>query len=341
MAGWKSQLRGDSLSWLLEKDPPNVRYLALRDLVDDGASSSAQRSARKAAYAAGPIPRILDKMNPQGYWVRPGPGYNPKYRSAVWSLILLAQLGADADADERIGRACGYMLDHGLTSGGQFSASSTGAPSYTVDCLQGNVCWSLLELGYDDPRLDLAFDWMARSLTGEGVAPATDKKAIRRYYAYKCGPEFACGANGGKPCAWGAAKVMLAFGRLPKARRTPLIERAIRRGVDFLLSVDPADAAYPTRTGAKTSRDWWKFGFPVFYVTDILQIVEALVQLGYGRDRRLARALQLIREKQDADGRWSLDYNYTSKTWATFGVKHRPNKWVTLRALRVLKAVDG
>ncbi len=341
MSSWQSQLRGDSLSWLLEKDPPNVRYLALRDLVDDGKTGAAQRSARKAAYAAGPIPKILDKMSPEGYWLRPGHGYNPKYRSAVWSLVTLAQLGADADADERIPRACGYLLDHGLSSGGQFSALASGAPSGTVDCLQGNVCWSLLELGYDDPRLDLAFDWMARSVTGEGLAPSTDKKAIRRYYAYKCGPDFACGVNGGKPCAWGAVKVMLAFGRLPKARRTPVIERAIQRGVKFLFSVDPADATYPNRTGAKTSRDWWKFGFPVFYVTDILQIVEALVQLGYGRDRRLARALQLIRDKQDADGRWSLEYNYTGKTWTTFGVKRRPNKWVTLRALRVLKAVGG
>ncbi len=335
---WQSQLRGDSLSWLLEKDSPTVRYLALRDLVDDGTVSTEQYKARKEAYADGPIPKILGKMSKDGYWVRPGSGYNPKYRSAVWSLLMLAQLGADADADKRISRACAYILDHALAPGGQISTSTSGAPSGTVDCLQGNVCWSLLQLGYDDPRLDQAFDWMARSQTGEGVAPSKNKKAPVHYFAYKCGPDFACGANGGHPCAWGAVKVMMAFGRLPKERRTPLIERAIARGVDFVFSVDPASANYPTRTGAKTSRDWWKFGFPLFYVTDLLQIVEAMVALGYGRDRRLANALQVIRDKQDADGRWSLDYNYTGKTWVTFGQKHKPNKWVTLRALRVLKA---
>ncbi len=32
---WQNQLKGDSLSWLLESDSPGVRYLALRDLVDD------------------------------------------------------------------------------------------------------------------------------------------------------------------------------------------------------------------------------------------------------------------------------------------------------------------
>jgi len=31
---WQNQLKGDSLSWLLESDSPDVRYLALRDLVD-------------------------------------------------------------------------------------------------------------------------------------------------------------------------------------------------------------------------------------------------------------------------------------------------------------------
>ena len=31
---WQSQLKGDSLAWLLEKDDPGVRYLALRDLLE-------------------------------------------------------------------------------------------------------------------------------------------------------------------------------------------------------------------------------------------------------------------------------------------------------------------
>ena len=30
---WQNQLRGDSVSWLLEFDTPGVRYLALRDVV--------------------------------------------------------------------------------------------------------------------------------------------------------------------------------------------------------------------------------------------------------------------------------------------------------------------
>jgi hypothetical protein len=325
------------ISWLLEPDSPGVRYLALRDLVD-GAKPSELRAARKKAHESGPIATVLGKMEKEGYWARLGPGYNPKYRSAVWSLILLAQLGASAKEDERIARACAHYLDHGLMKGRQFS--TTVAPSGTVDCLQGNMCWALLELGCEDPRLDAAFDWMARTVTGEGMAPMGDRDADRRYYAYKCGPDYACGVNNGA-CAWGAVKVMLAFGRLPADRRTPRIKRAIRRGIDFLFGVDPATAMYPTRTGDKPNRAWWKFGFPVFYVTDLIQLVEALALLGYARDRRLSHALQVIRDQQDEQGRWSLEYEYAGKTWADFGQKHAPNKWVTLRALRVLKTATG
>ena len=132
---------------------------------------------------------------------------------------------------------------------------------------------------------------------------------------------------------------MLALSRWPQERHTPPIDRAIAQGVEFLLGVDPAIAAYPTGYSDKPSQNWWKFGFPIFYVTDLLQIVEALVGLGYGADPRLAGALAIVRQKQDAQGRWPLEYDYTGKTWVDFGAKKQPNKWVTLRALRVLHAV--
>jgi hypothetical protein len=308
----------------------------LRDLVDDlkGTEISA---ARTAAYEGGPIAAILDRMSAEGYWAKEGPGYLPKYRSTVWALIMLAQMGASTAQDERIAMACAYFMDHALANRGQITTS--GAPSGTADCVQGNMCWALTALGCNDPRLDMAYEWMARTVTGEGLAPNTERTAPLRYYASQCGPAFACGSNNKLPCAWGGAKVMMAFSILPEERRTPLIDNAIQQGVDFLFSVDPARATYPSGFTDKPSGNWWKFGFPVFYVTDILQIVEALVGLGYGDDPRLANALTLIREKQDENGRWPLEYSYTGKTWVDFGPKKEPNKWVTLRSLRVLKTV--
>lgn len=333
---WQNQFKGNPLNWLLEPASPNVRYLALRDLLDYPIEDRELRTARETAYKEGPIASILAEMNEEGYWAKPGAGYNPKYRSTVWSVIALSQLGATVDMDARIARACTYLLDHSLTAGGQFAMKGT--PSSTIDCLQGNLCAALLDLGYADPRLDAALAWMARSVSGEGVAPVEDHQATIRYYAANCGPVFACGYNDKQACAWGAVKVMLAFSKLPKNQRTPLIEQAIGIGVDFLLSTDPALARYPSRNNARPSPNWWKFGFPVFYITDVLQNVEALVKLGFGKDARLNNALALIRDKQDEQGRWKLEYSYSGKSWGDFGVKNQPNKWVTLRALRVLKS---
>jgi hypothetical protein len=53
----------------------------------------------------------------------------------------------------------------------------------------------------------------------------------------------------------------------------------------------------------------------------------------------LKNAIAIIRDKQDENGRWALEFEYSGKTWVDFGAKKQPNKWVTLRALRVLKAV--
>jgi hypothetical protein len=336
---WKTQLGGEPLKWLLEPDNPGVRYLTMRDLLDMEENDPEFKAARQNAHTKGPIAEVLDSMHLDGYWVKPGPGYTKKYRSSVWALILLAQMGAQVNQDERISRACSYLLDHALTPEGQFSINGT--PSGTIDCLQGNLCWALLELGYEDSRLDKAFEWMARTVTGEGMAPKTDKEAMRRYYAYQCGPLFACGPNGNQSCAWGATKVMLAFGKLEEAQRTPLINDAIQQGIDFFFKTDPVNADWPTRLGDKPSRNWWKFGFPVFYVTDLLQVAEALVGLGYGKDPHLAKTIALIQEKQDEHGRWLLEYDYTGKTWVDFGAKKQENKWVTLRAARVLKAVSN
>ena len=174
---WKNQLRGDSPAWLLKSENPGVRYLAMRDLLDLSPDDKKLKSARKSAHKEGPIAEVLSHMEKEGYWVRPGPGYTAKYRSTVWALILLAQLGADVHEDKRIAQACNYMLDH-MCEGGQFTTTTSGAPSGTIDCLQGNLLWSLRELGCDDSRMDKAYEWMARTVTGEGIAPDGRKRGV-------------------------------------------------------------------------------------------------------------------------------------------------------------------
>jgi hypothetical protein len=314
-----------SLPWLLENDTNGVRYLALRNLVELPAGNSELLQAKHVAYVSGQIGRILKHMKPEGYWNKPGGGYSPKYYSTVWSLMVLAQLGASIHDDERIVKACKYYLDHALSIDG--SISHNGTPSGTFDCLQGNMCGALTDLGYQDERLDNTYDWMARSVLGRQV----------KYHAYKCGPNFACGANGKKPCAWGAVKVLLALGKISKSKRNQTINQAIQVGVDFLLSIDPMTAAYPTVNDSKPNGSWWKMGFPTFYCTDLLQLAEALTIAGHGHDPRLKNVLDFIMSKQDDKGRWKLEHDYAGKTWGGFGEKGKPSKWVTYRVLMLLK----
>ena len=91
-----------SLSWLLEPDPqnPGVRYFALRDLLDRSPDELEVRQARKEMMTSGPVPVILATQHPDGYWVKPGGGYSPKYQGTVWQIIFLAELGADPTDDD-------------------------------------------------------------------------------------------------------------------------------------------------------------------------------------------------------------------------------------------------
>lgn len=332
---WKTQLNGDPFPWLLEKNDTAARHVTMRDLLGLPEDNPELKQARAEAHHSGFIPAILDHMNPEGWWDKPGGGYGPKYFSGVWSLISLGQLGASANEDHRIQTACKYYLDHAISLTG--SITYNGAPGGNIACLEGNMLTAIMSLGFEDARIERAYDWMARTVTGEGIAKKEDKKAEFRYYAYKCGPDFACGANYGAPCGWGAVKVMLAFSKLPVKRRTPIIKKAIERGVEFLLEKDPIKAEFPVGDGKLPSRNWWKLGFPIFYITDLLQLCEGLVALGYGKDPRMKNVLELVRGKQNYAGQWLLEYDYKGKSYLDTGRKGQPSKWVTLRALRVLK----
>lgn len=339
MPYWKEQLQGDPLTWLLNKDAdqPAIRYFSLRDILEYSEDSVELKEAKKAVMSSGPVPVILSAQEAEGYWCKPGPGYGPKYRGTAWQVIFLAQLGADG-ADPHVRAGCEYVLQHMIASNGAFSVN--GIPSAFIHCLAGNLGAALIDLGWlDDKRVQTALEWEARTITSEGVADSESRDTGERYYkSGTSGPLFACAANGSLSCAWGAVKAMLAFGKIPPSLRTPKVQSAIDQGAEFLLSHDPATADYPFAYGNKPSSSWFKFGYPIGYVTDVLQNLEALAALGKAGDCRLADTLELVKSKQDAQGRWKLEYTYNGKTWSDIEKKGQLSKWVTLRALRVLKA---
>ncbi|MGI5835818.1 MAG: prenyltransferase/squalene oxidase repeat-containing protein [Chloroflexota bacterium] len=336
---WLEALKGDPLPWLLEESNPAVRHAALRLLLDRPDFDPEVIQARKAAMETEPIAAILAAQHPRGYWVKPGPGYGPKYTGTVWQVIFLDQLGADGNHPQ-VKKACEYVLSYCLTESGGFGCSAraeekTPPPSVVIHCLHGNLLRALLGFGWlDDERVQRAIDWQANSITGE--------RDIRYYKSSTPGPGFKCAANDKNPCAWGAVKALLALARVPEERREPHVQRAIQRGVEFLLSHDPAGADYPMGYGnQKPNGSWFKPGFPLGYVADVLQILDALCELGQAREPRLQAAIQWLLSLQDDQGRWKNQHAYNGKTWVDFEKQGQPSKWVTLRACRVLKCALG
>lgn len=336
MGNWLDLLNGDPLPWLLEDDTPAVKHLTLRFLLNREEYDTEVQRTCAGAMESSPIADILAAQYPEGYWVKSGPGYTPQYRSTVWQVIFLDQMGADRN-DQRVRAACEYVLSHSVSSAGGFGASSVAKstappPSTVIHCLNGNLLRALIGFGWlEDQRVQRAIDWQTRSITGEG---------FERYYrSGTSGPGFCCAANEKLPCGWGAVKAMLALARIPNDKREAHVRRAVDKGVEFLLSRDPAAADYPVAWGnAKPSGSWFKLGFPSGYVADVLQNLEALCELGFARDPRLQPAIRWLLSKQDKYGRWKNEYAYNGKTWVDIEKQGQPSKWVTLRACRVLRA---
>jgi hypothetical protein len=198
--------------------------------------------------------------------------------------------------------------------------------------LNGNLLYSLIRLGFgDDPHVQQALDWQAHAITGESP--------IQYYQSATSGPDFACAANMKQPCAWGATKALKALVAVPLEQRRPLHRRAIEQGARFLLRYNLAKADYPY-TG-KISSAWFKLGFPLSYWSDLLETLTVLVTLGYGSDPHLVETYCWLLNKQDAQGRWKLENSLNGKMWIDIEKKGQPSKWITLRALRVVKALEG
>jgi hypothetical protein len=341
MTGWLRMFKGDPLPWLLEEDTPAVRHLALRHLLDQPEDAPEVRQARAAAMRTDPIATILAAQQPAGFWLKPGPGYTPKYRGTVWQLIFLDQLGADGD-DARVQVACEYVLSHTQATTGGFAYWGGGSredtpppPSLAIHCLNGNLLRALIGFGWlEDQRVQRAVDWQARSITGEDFS--------HYYRSGTSGPGFCCVSNDQLPCAWGAIKGLLALARIPPHQRAPHVERAILQGVAFLLSSDPATAAYPAGFGnVAPSPSWFKLGFPLGYAADILQNITVLCELGFARDARLQGAVAWLLSQQEPSGRWSNQSTLNGKTWVDIDKPGQPSKWVTLHVCSALKEVFG
>lgn len=315
-----------TLNWLLEAENPSVRYFALRHLLNRPETDRQVRAARREIMESGPVRKILSAQHPEGYWVKPGNGYTPKYKSTVWQILFLAELGADG-ANPQVRRGCEYVLAHAQATHGGFSALHNAGPSGGIHCLNGNLIWALIALGYGrDERVHRAVEWMAGAVTGDHFG--------HYYSSCTCGPNFRCSANDKQPCAWGAVKALRALAGVPPTWQSDSVREATKMAVEFLLSRDLAKADYPHTV--RVSGEWFRFGFPLSYTSDVLEALTALDNAGYAGDPRVEHARECVLSQQGEDGRWRLRHSLNGKMWADIEAKGKASKWVTLRAMRLL-----
>jgi hypothetical protein len=338
MDSWKDRLHSDPVPWLLEESHPAVRHATLVSLLERPEDDTEARASRSAAMTADPIASILAAQQLDGYWIRPGLGYQ-KYRGTVWQIIILDQMAADG-AHPQVQAVCEYLLRRVWEphpGERTFYNGADGRPymSRLHHCLAGNLLRALLGFGWlEDERVQRAIEWQARAVTGEDI--------VYQPGDYTTGPGFQCRAHWGQPCAWGAVKALLAFARIPTPARSPLVQRAMQASADFLLSRDLAASDYPIgQRSLQPSPLWHKLGFPVGYHADVLQNLEALCETGYAQDERLRPAIEWVLARQDRQGRWKNRNSYHAKMWVDIEKQGAPSKWVTLRACRMLKKVYG
>jgi hypothetical protein len=74
--------------------------------------------------------------------------------------------------------------------------------------------------------------------------------------------------------------------------------------------------------------------------SDALEVLMILTRLGY-RDPRMEEAVELVLTKQNEQGRWLLENTFNGRFRVDIELKGKPSKWVTLNALRALRAYFG
>ncbi len=331
MDNWKTLLKADPTNWLLEENNPSVRYFTLKNILDRSDDDEEVRFAKSEIMQTGIVPDILQKQREPEYLQAYSRFYTYKYKGLVWSLITLAELGAEATP--QIKEQCEYLLENSQErqDGGfsQNTAVRTGGGRITevIPCLTGNMVWSLIRFGYlDDPRLQKALEWINRFIRfNDGVA--NDPQVPPYDHNEMCW--------GSHTCHMGVVKILKGLSSIPLERRTKEINDTIQKATEFILIHHIYKRSH--NLNRKSKPGWLKFGFPLMYQTDILEILDILTELGI-KDSRMDDAIDIVVAKQDDMGRWKTENTYNSdRLLIPMGQINDQNKWITLRAIRIMK----
>lgn len=315
------------LAWLLEKNQPAVRYRALVDLLGRKEDDPDVREARSKIARVGWAADQLRLQRPKGFWEPREPKnvsewvdflYFPPFLGTNWRALVLAELGLNF-GDPRIKKVADLMFEYKLRYSSPFNFF------HEEVCISANTARMMTCFGFgEDPKIRKLFDWLIEDQRENG--------------GWNC--------SQGTPGTLDAWEALAAFGTVPKAKRSPQMARAIERGAEFYLE------RRLLREG-KRYAPWFRLHYPNHYFYDVLVGLDVITRLGFSDDRRLEPALDILREKRRRDGTWQTDrvhpdsgpgVSISSEPEKVRSLviepPGKPSKWVTLKALTVLKRVS-
>lgn len=321
-------LREDVVEWLLEPKNPSVRFWALQHILDKKPDELEVREAQEAIMKTDCVKRFLAAQESDGHWGKREDMYNPKYAATTHNLLILAELGTKRIP--AIDRAIEHMFlfqrdsGHFLTD---LPKTERGRASVVKDgcCLDGNVLFYMVHFGYlDDPRVQALIDFQVDYYDREdGGWPC-------RAFPIDSSKTFPVN------CYMGAVKVLKGLSRIPDEK----MSRSVRRIIDHYVEIVMENQIYKYLRGPdgrrKEKAGWKRFGFPLFYQSDVLEALDVLTEFGV-KDERMQESIDLVISTRRDDGRWLLKNTYNGKMIYDIEEKGKASRWITLRAARVLK----
>ena len=294
------------VGWLLASDA-SIRWQVMRDLTDTPAEVVAAERSRVASEGWGLT--LLEQQRPDGQW---GDGVvHPFWWTNMYTLVFLRDLGVDP-ASARVRAAIDLVRDN-VTFGPEFGDS----PFFEGEvepCINGRV----VALGaYFGVRSDRLVDrLLSEELADGGWNCEAERGSVRSSF-----DTTLCVLEGllAYENAFGAA---------------PAVADARKRGEEYLLE---RRLLRRLSTGEIIKPEWTQLAFPPLWHYDVLRALDYLRAAGVQPNARVDEAVAIVRERRQGDGRWLLDVRHRHTLYEDLGGDvGEPNRWVTLRARRVL-----
>ncbi|GAB2466919.1 hypothetical protein HD599_000335 [Conyzicola lurida] len=297
------------ITWLLDGDPA-VRHQVLRDLVDARPEAVAAERARIATEGQGAA--LLAEQRPDGNWGGDSPADH--WRHNVIALQTLYLLQPDP-ASAAVARSVALTRDR-VRWDEEFGAKQF-FDGEVEACINGRVLAAGSYFG--EPSDDIAQRFVDEQLADGGwncYLPDSDRSS---FHSTICALE-------------GLREYERAGGAVNG------IAEAVARGEEYLLE---RRLLRSLSTGELIDRGWTRFSFPPRWHYDVLRGLDYFRAAGADVDPRMEEAVEFVRARRHADGRWPLSYaQETGQTSDLDEGPGRPSRWNTLRALRVLRWAD-